>query len=414
MLMFFAILIGFALVAIIHSITYGALETVKTKAARYFSGHLSITGYTGGIQNISDSDSLVTLLENSDLPVSTVSPRTVYYRSDASLFFNGESIRQRRLIGIEFNDEYDELSQLDFLEGSIDELLANDDSKGILISEVAARILGARIGDDITLYMTTDTGQYNSATLLVRGIFRETSLFGYVAYMNRYDLNSLILRDRDYATDIAVYTDRGSEIDSLEEEIRTVLADQYLLLPPLDNKADLSLKLFNLEDKSSQYLVPLTLDIHLDKITTIMDAVKIVTWFIEVLFMLIIMVGILNTYRVLVYERTKEIGTLRAIGMTQLEIRIMFLSEAFFLDFGATIAGFILFRVILVALGKMDISSIPGSGLFSEKGFLVPYADFTALMITALLMLAAVLIAAWSPAENASRLSPVDAMRQEN
>jgi len=145
-----------------------------------------------------------------------------------------------------------------------------------------------------------------------------------------------------------------------------------------------------------------------------MDAVKIVTWFIQLLFMVIIMVGILNTYRVLVYERTKEIGTLRAMGMTRSEIRQMFLYEAFFLDLSASLSGFIVFRILLIIIERIDISSIPGSGLFSVKGHLVAHTNMISLLMTFGFMLVSVIIAAWGPAVQASKKSPVDAMREES
>lgn len=411
--MFSAIMAGFMLVILVHSITYGALQAVTDKAARYFSGHISITGYSRTQKFLQSPLKIKERVESSELPIGTVSLRTVYYFSDASLFYNGESIRQRRLIGVDFSSEYNEFATLDFQEGSIDDLLNNESDTGVLISEVAAKLLGARVGDQVLLSLRTFTGQYNTATLTVRGIFRETSLFGYVAYMNRSDMNRLLVRDQDFATDVAVYTVPGSDQTEVLEGLRSLLGEDYDLIDPVQSKDELEQKIRELKNKTPALAI-LTLDIHLDQIKTIMDAVKIVTWVVQVLFLIIIMVGILNTYRVLVYERTKEIGTLRAMGMTRTEVRVLFLFEAFFLDLGACVSGFILFRVIVKILERVDISKVPGAGLFTERGHLYPHLDLKSLVLTSLLMLAAVLIAAWGPAGRASRLSPVDAMREEN
>ena len=414
LLMFVAIVIGFTLVILVHSITYGALETVKTKAGRYFSGHISLTRYVHYIPHIDNPEEVIRKLEDSGLPIRTISPRTVHYRSDSKLLFNGESVRQRRLIGLDFNKEYDELSQMEFSEGSIDKMMEEDETMGILISEVAAEMLGVRVGDNMSLSLLTQTGQFNSATLIVKGIFRETSIFGYVAYINQKDLNSLLLKDAENATDIAVYFKRGTDEDTLLLNIRELLSEFDTLLPPMNSKTDLNRELKAMEDPTIPVWAPLTLEAHLDQITVIINAVKIVTWFIQLLFMLIIMVGILNTYRVLVYERTKEIGTLRAMGMTREEIRSMFLFEAFFLDLIASISGLVLFSVIIKILGLINIRELPGVGLFTEKGHLIPHMNISAIALTFIMMMAAVLIAAWGPAKRASCLSPVDAMREEN
>ena len=179
------VIAGFALITLISGASSGALEGVKQKAGRYFSGNASVTGYVGGWAAISDADSLVSTLRESALPIRTIAERAWYNRSDATIFFNGETIRQRRLNGVDFQAEGPEFAGLSFIEGSWEPLASDLGTDGILISVSAARILGCRVGDDVTLYVTTDSGQYNTAKLIVRGIFNETSLFGYVAYMRR-------------------------------------------------------------------------------------------------------------------------------------------------------------------------------------------------------------------------------------
>ncbi|HPG87285.1 MAG TPA: ABC transporter permease, partial [Spirochaetales bacterium] len=166
-----AVLLGFSLITVTSGAAYGALETVKSKAARYFAGHVSVTGYYWGAPYMSNPDAVLETLEAADLPVRTVARRTIYYKTDAELFFGGETVRQRRLVGIDFAAERDELANLHFSDGSIDAMLGDDGRDGILISESAASLLGARVGDDVILYLTTDANQYNTATMIVRGVF---------------------------------------------------------------------------------------------------------------------------------------------------------------------------------------------------------------------------------------------------
>jgi ABC-type lipoprotein release transport system permease subunit len=415
LLMFIAILLGFSLMTLVHSISFGALETVKGKAARYFSGHVSITGYEKrkSGQALVDAEEIEAYIRKSSLPVAGISPRTIYYKKDASLFFGGQSVVQRRLIGIDFDGEKDILSTLEFKEGSLERML-NYDGLGIFISEAAADILAARVGDGVQLALTTDTGQYNTATLIVQGIFRETGLFGYVAYMNRVDLNRLLVRADSYATDLAVYTKTGVNDKAFVDNLTDYLSPVYEVLPRMFSKGQLSQELTEYDWSRGPVLAPLTLDAHLDEITTIMDAVSLVAWLIQILFMLILMVGILNTYRVLVFERTKEIGTLRAMGMTRNEVRAMFLYEAFFLDIAASAGGFALYYLLKKIIGVINISMLPGAGLFTEQGHMVPRIDPSIALVTVGLMLLAVLMAAAGPADKASKLSPVEAFRVDN
>lgn len=413
--MFIAILLGFSLMTLVHSISFGALETVKGKAARYFSGHVSITGYEKrkSGQALVNAEEVEAYIRESSLPITGISPRTIYYKKDASLFFGGQSVVQRRLIGIDFDGEKDVLSSLEFKEGSLEQMLEYN-GQGVFISEAAADILGARVGDGVQLALTTDSGQYNTATLIVQGIFSETGLFGYVAYMNRADLNHLLVREDDYATDLAIYTKSGVNDSAFVDDLTDYLSASFEVLPRMYSKGQLSEELSQYDWNLGPVLAPLTLNAHLDEITTIMDAVTLVAWLVQVLFMLILMVGILNTYRVLVYERTKEIGTLRAMGMTRNEVRAMFLYEAFFLDIAASAGGFVLYYLLKKLFGVINISMLPGAGLFTEQGHMVPRIDPAMALITVLLMLLAVLLAAAGPADRASKLSPVEAFRVDN
>jgi ABC-type lipoprotein release transport system permease subunit len=409
-LMAVAIILGFTMISFIHSAAFGVMETVKIKAARYFSGHISLTGYLWDNPLIEDPESLLSSLENMDLPIRTIAPRTIYYKSDASLFFAGESIRQRRLVGIDFEAEKDEFSGLSFLEGSLDNMLSNGDD-GVLISKAAADTLGTRVGDDVTIFITLNSGQYNTKTLYVQGIFNETSLFGYVAYMKRIDLNELLLWEPYLATDIAIYADEGEDIDELANEIGLKLNDDIRVLPPMSSKTSLYEELAKVDYEQGAVLAPLTLNAHLAQLTDILDAFLIVSWFVLILFILIVMVGILNTYRVLVYERTKEIGTLRALGMSRKSIRLLFVYEAFMLAIVSSVIGFILSLGLVEIFNFINMDFFPGAGLFTENGLLKPYLNIKMSWINLILMSFAVVLAALGPANKAARIMPAEALR---
>ncbi len=405
-----AIVIGFTMISFIHSAAFGVMETVKIKAARYFSGHISLTGYVWEKSLIEDPETLISTLKNMDLPLRTIVPRTIYYKSDASLFFGGESIRQRRLVGIDFEAEKDELSGLSFIDGSLENMLINGEN-GILISKPAADMLGARVGDDITLFITLSSGQYNTKTLYVEGIFNETSLFGYVAYMRQADLNDLLLWEPYLATDIAIYAEDGENLEALSRKISMLLADDYRVLPTMLSKSELYEELSMVDWTKGSVLAPLTLNAHLDQLNDILDAFLIVTWFVLILFILIVMVGILNTYRVLVYERTKEIGTLRALGMSRMSVRLMFLYEALLLSIISSLAGFSLSLILVEVIKIIDISALPGAGLFTENGFLKPYLNLKMACVNMALMAGSVVLAAFEPANKAARIMPAEALR---
>jgi len=404
-----AVLIGFLLITVISGAAYGAMETVKAKASRYFAGHVSITGYTDGLQRLKDPEAVINAIERSKLHIRTVARRTIYYKNDASLFFGGETVRQRRLVGIDFQAEQRELANLDFSQGSVQAMLGETGYDGILISSSAASILSARVGDDVNLYLTSDTGQYNTATLVVRGIFNETSLFGYVAYMRNEDLNRLLLREHGEATDIAVYADSGTNPTVLAEELRIFLSQDFPVYPALPTKDALYAALAH----SGNSLAVLSLDAHLAQIKSILDAFLIITYFVLAVFVLIVMVGILNTYRVIVYERTREIGTMRALGMGRRNVSVLFLFEALELSIIASTGGLIIGVALLQIVGFLDMGAIPAAGMFTDKGHLGFYLDPRIVGLNFAIMVGGVVAAALGPARKAAAIRPVDALRSE-
>ena len=58
-LMALAVAVGFMLITVLTGLSYGALETIKTKAARYFSGHIIVYGFENTGMSIPDSKSYV-------------------------------------------------------------------------------------------------------------------------------------------------------------------------------------------------------------------------------------------------------------------------------------------------------------------------------------------------------------------
>ncbi len=403
-----AVIVGFALITIITGIAYGAMETIKAKASRYFSGHVSITGYNTSFPKITDPAAMLAALSTGEFSTLHAARRTIYYRSDLSLFFGGETVRQRRLVGIDFMSERSELSKLTFSQGTLDSMLGAGGVDGILISEAAAKILGARLGDEVNLYLTTDSGQYTTAYMVIRGIFAETSIFSYIAYIRNEDLNRLLLRDPEAATDIAIFTEAGKDVNILAERIRLFLSSRYDVFPTIATKADLNKEIA--KAPPGEKLAVLSLDAHLAQIKDLMDALLAITYFVLVIFVIIVMVGILNTYQVIVYERTSEIGTMRALGMGRAGVLALFLFEALGLAVTASGVGLFFGYVALWAFQFLNLQSIPLAGMFTDQGRLRFFLDPYVIAINLGLMVGAVVLAALGPSRKASMIRPIDAM----
>lgn len=127
--------------------------------------------------------------------------------------------------------------------------------------------------------------------------------------------------------------------------------------------------------------------------------------------------GVLNTMLMSVFERTRELGVLRAIGMTPLRVLGLVLAEATLLGGLSSAAGLLLgglFDLFLVYRG-IDMS-LDGKGMSYAGIRFDPiirgevHADGI-LMTIGFVFFVSIVAAIW-PAIRAARLRPVDAMRQ--
>ena len=412
-LMALAVAVGFMLITVLTGLSYGALETIKTKAARYFSGHIIVYGFENTGMSIPDSKSYVNIINRSKLPLRTVSPRSVYYGKEVRLFFGGNYIRLLRVIGADFETEGKELSKLPFIEGGIEGLSGPDGKNGIIISTEASRLLGARLGDDVIIYVKTIEGQYNTENMIVKGIFDETNIFGYAAYMNREELNIIMDQPQDWATEIAVYAKEGSNIPLTTERLRLEFAKTKDVFPTINTRHDFSEYRSGNRGNDKEVVAVMSVNAQLEQLKSLLDAFLLCTYFVLFIFLVIVMIGILNTYRVIVYERTREIGTMRAIGMQASDVKLIFLYEAAALAVIASAIGFGLGLVTFHFVGLFNLSKVTAAGMFTENGRLQYFIGFRSVALNLFFMMVAVIAAAYRPAKKASLMPPADALRKD-
>ncbi|MDV3426120.1 MAG: FtsX-like permease family protein [Bacillota bacterium] len=136
---------------------------------------------------------------------------------------------------------------------------------------------------------------------------------------------------------------------------------------------------------------------------------KIIDFISAVLYLIIsIVAGIIiyNIFNILITERIKEFGMLRAIGSSPGQIKMLVLGEGIilgciFIPIGIILGNFIIKGMIILISGYKDvrgIMDIPGSGIIASVivGFL------------------SILMGTYSPAGRASRISPVEAISSNN
>jgi ABC-type lipoprotein release transport system permease subunit len=125
--------------------------------------------------------------------------------------------------------------------------------------------------------------------------------------------------------------------------------------------------------------------------------------------------GIVNTQLMSLFERTREVGIMRALGLSPFSVAILVLFETLFLVMIAAVAGGVagvLWSLRLENVG-WDISWMGGSFAFVGVAFDPHmYATLTpaAVIDSIVVMMIVVLVASLYPLFRAARISPVDAI----
>lgn len=144
-------------------------------------------------------------------------------------------------------------------------------------------------------------------------------------------------------------------------------------------------------------------------ITTIISAITTALNVVGVIALFAASFGIINTLLMSVYERTQEVGLMKALGMRRKKVFLLFAFEAVLVGFWGS--------VIAVAAGygvsKLVTQWASSAFLKDFEGFeLLVVTPMNALYVVGLIMLIAFL-AGTLPALKASRLNPIEALRSE-
>lgn len=403
--------LGFALMLLLTGLAGGMRGNVTAAAARHYGGDLFVLGHQKNpyyTPVIRDDAAILAALRAAGIEPSLVARRTNFFEN-GQVFFNGYSSRQKTVTGIDWEAEAAVFAGLEFASGGFEGMRG---SNGILISNVTAKQLGARVGDDVVLEVDTVTGQRNTASMIVKGVFKDASIFGaYTSYVDIKLLTALIgLAPGEYTT-FGIYLRDPGAARRESSRLHEALAGSLQIFPPLRSQQELWVRLG--EDWSGVKYAVLTLDGYLAEIRDLTSALDAGLVLLLAMMLAVIALGIGNTYRVMVHERVREFGTLRAIGMQRSRVSRLILAEALILGVVCVAAGSLAGLSLLYATGSVRFVQVPGFDIFLQKGRLGWHFSLGVFVVNAVAVLAAVLLGGWIPARRASAVEPARALRRD-
>jgi putative ABC transport system permease protein len=241
---------------------------------------------------------------------------------------------------------------------------ASLDSGDLLIDTTTASSKHLHVGDTLAVkYAKTGT-----VDMHVGGIFKTNALLGSYVVSNAFFLSHF-----DQTLPIAVLARTATP--SVEQAVTTALA--AFPNAQIQSKAEF--------EKSQKQQV--------DKLLGLVYALL-------ALAVIIALIGIINTLMLSVFERTREIGLLRAVGMTRRQIRAMVRAESVILALFGALIGI----VIGTGLGLALVSSLHSQGISDTA---VPIPELIGFLVLAALL---GLFAATFPARRAARLDVLAAI----
>ncbi len=382
--------VGVCVMLSVLMVTDGMLDSMTEKMRQYYGGDYMILADGDG------SDFSLNLLQSYDdmvaslkeiLPKGTeISYRYKKDSGDKSLFFEGVSVKQRSVQGVNFSLEKALFSKFNFVEGGVEDRPENDE---ILISSPVAEKLGVHIGDSVVLLTETPFGYQNTIDLVVTGIFQDSSVFGmYTSYVD-YEALRTVLGFTAYDTGdfhlnmidkICVYYPGGAPSKKELRRVQTELEKRFEMFPLSYDKSDWQ----DYEvPKGKKVYAMIPLSANVSDLQKLSKALRAIVALIVVMLVTIISVGISSTFRVIILKRAVESGTFRALGMKPSGLMALYFTEILLLLISGTVVGFAGALVISKIASSYNLSFISGFDLFLTGGHLAPvlYAGEAAILL---------------------------------
>ena len=189
---------------------------------------------------------------------------------------------------------------------------------------------------------------------------------------------------------MAITANDGTPITVLKDKIFEIVKRNHQIAPD-DTRA---IGYFDLYEEFS-------------RIENLFSALRLIAYFVGTLVLVSGIIGVSNIMLIVVKERTKEIGIRRALGATPSNIRSQVLTESVFLTIISGMAGIVFGAIVIYGINYALLLSGPVD-MFSS-----PSVNLGIITTALTILILSGLLAGFIPAQNAIKLKPVDALRNE-
>ncbi|UCD80255.1 MAG: ABC transporter permease [Desulfobacterales bacterium] len=269
--------------------------------------------------------------------------------------------------------------------------LTEDDRSAIMISQKLARRLQVDVGDKLALVVNMPNGGTNAGDLRIEGIFSIITglqFVNHLMYISLWDAQALMGIPGTQVFNLGVYLKDVDAVDRFESKISTQLEKMRLPCQVLSWKKVMMGIL-------AQYYF-----------------IKYIVLIFTIVLLLIVCVGVINAVFLSVSERTREIGTMMAMGAKKKSIITLFMLEGTLLSVLSSLSGAAAGVAISLFFEKIGFEA-PTEGAANLFGgtHLYPYLSYPPVVFSLVFVVVMTLLGIGYPIIKASRMEPTEALR---
>jgi ABC-type lipoprotein release transport system permease subunit len=399
------------LLVFLGCLSSGVKKTMLESATTVATGHLNV----GGFYKITAGQSapLVTDYKKIQEIVEKTLPDLDYVTARGrgwARLVSDENSMQVGMAGVELSKEPNLPKVLKIVEGKLSDL-ANPGS--VLIFASQAKKFKVKAGDSMVFSVLTDRGVNNTVDVKVAAIAEDMGLMtSWNVFVPQETLNRLYQINDSATGAILIYLKSMNHIPRDMDLLRKALSQAgYTVMDRGATKAFwMKFQEVNREEWTGQKLDITTWEDEISYVIWALTAIDGLSFLLTTVLLVIIAVGIMNTLWIAIRERTREIGTLRAIGMHRRRVLAMFLIEAFVLGLSGTVGGALLGLLVCAGINAAHVQVSEGLRLFLMRDTLTFAVSFGAVAGSIALITFCTTAISVIPSFLAARLKPITAM----
>lgn len=383
----------------------GMKKDYSDTVSRYVSGHVRIrhNEYSDNEHlnplhlRVTNYQDLLETLE-SRYPEAQLSPRI---RIPASLYREDQNTAVQAL-GVRFPQEISYMNLGDYItRGEV----PRTGSREVLIGPGLAEDLGLGVGDTITLLSQTMRRASNAMSFTVSGIvtFPLASLNRTTVLIPLEAAGGLV-KMGDAVTEILLRIPDESQARALSREIQNLVSLG-------DDQGD-GVGLAYTADRAGLEILDWE---SVDMLITFLGLAELIYAVFAFVFFILASTVLINTTMMVVFERTREIGTIGAMGMLGREIVGLFFLEAFFIAVMGALGGLALGTAVVIPLQSigLDFSEAMSGTSINIPGIIYPQYNLGTSLLVTLYSIVVASLAALLPSRRAASIAPVEALRYQ-